>query len=428
QASRVNRVKDASLDSAVWSETDANTHYLQTGVEPDGALHAPVLSRPSSACSHISLASSAEICQSVFSFDESPGRFAHGARWAPQPVVSPLASSSPVKDAILGLSSQIQGVSSTGKREDDPLLTPPALCASPDESGLGSLPGVLSPLEHTCFLHADRSCMRNDDPPPSPIDISPPSPPRVWPLWSPLLPPHTNLEAPPNRPAEVTGLGLSIEGAALLSSGCHPQSYRSITPTPSGSLSYKRAGSIEERSPIRSEPSPRVPPASQDQPLLGQPGSAASGHTPGEERECMKSGVPSDYDVPLPMSRCTSSASGSSRLSSHLQAQPSHRLSPQMPFYPSFTGDDNPPTAHLSTSGRHVPFGLPTPELSPMQAPAIIRSPSADPRSPISMLTRIPGSVMEFSRLHRFAHSQQGCGLFFRLKEHLFWSPYASHE
>jgi hypothetical protein len=111
--------------------------------------------------------------------------------------------------------------------------------------------------------------------------------------------------------------------------------------------------------------------------------------------------APSPHNVPLPSSPPTSITS-SAFSASHLQAQPSHRLTPQMTFYPSLArndSDDDRSTPLLDPSGLDIPFGLPTPALSPNQVPAAGRSPSADPRSPIARWTRIPGSsVMELSR------------------------------
>jgi hypothetical protein len=152
--------------------------------------------------------------------------------------------------------------------------------------------------------------------------------------------------------------------------------------------------------------------------------------------------------IPLPSSPTTSTPSGSpARL--RLQAQPSHRSSPYMPFYPSLTVDredgQQQQQQHtlLSPSGLDVPlgfasgFGRPTPHPSPIQAPppappapAVIRtpSPSADPRSPISRLTQIRGSIMGLSRLERvsfflglelpFAHA-----VFFSHRSFLFGRP-----
>jgi hypothetical protein len=103
-----------------------------------------------------------------------------------------------------------------------------------------------------------------------------------------------------------------------------------------------------------------------------------------------------------------------------LLAQPSHRVSPLMPFYPSLALDDDddgddgdqrtPAPLLLSPPSRldDIAFGRPTPRLSPvpipiqLPVPPPVASPSrtlpADPRSPISRLTRIPGSIIGISR------------------------------
>src|SRR6266581_1932879 len=56
---------DTHLDSFDWSEIQENTFIQQTTIITDDHPNLPVLSRPPSACSHISLVSSAESFRSV---------------------------------------------------------------------------------------------------------------------------------------------------------------------------------------------------------------------------------------------------------------------------------------------------------------------------------------------------------------------------
>jgi len=143
---------------------------------------------------------------------------------------------------------------------------------------------------------------------------------------------------------------------------------------------------------------PRYTPASQTQGSPSYLGSTARDLTQSRGRMSMvdgyDDGVPSPpHNVPLPSSPPTSITS-STLSASHLQAQPRHRLTPQMTFYPSLAprndDDDDDRTPLLDPSGLDLPFGLPTPALSPNQVPSAGRSPSVDPRSPIARWTRIP--------------------------------------
>jgi hypothetical protein len=241
------------------------------------------------------------------------------------------------------------------------------------------------------------------------IDISPSSP---------LLP--LQLDPEGSRLAEMTGLGLSIEGVLLSSTHGLPLPYRTTTRASPGSTPSRRAGSIRGQSPIMDDTPPRYTPASQPQGSPSYLGSTAHDLTQSRGRMSMVDGydgdddrdddAPSPHNVPLPSSPPTSITS-SALSASHLQAQPRHRLTPQMTFYPSLAprndSDDDPSrTPLLDPSGLDIiPFGLPTPALSPNQVPAAARSPSADPRSPIARWTRIP---MELSRFVFFFRTTFG--------------------
>ncbi|KAH9961288.1 hypothetical protein BC827DRAFT_337843 [Russula dissimulans] len=291
--------------------------------------------------------------------------------------------------------------------EDDPLLTTRGLRNTSDPGRFfGNLPDAASPLEYTYSPEVDSSHALDDglhlsQLSPLPIDISPSSRRSAWSLRSPLLWPHVELET--SHPAEVTGLGLSIEGAVLPSPCHHPLSHRTTTPTSPGRPPSQRAASISiaGNGVRRSDTPPQDVPASRGQASLRHPESATCERTQGEgpKSESTNGAVPSPRNVPLPSSPSASPTTSTPGSSGHLQAQPSHRTSPNMPFYPSLTdGDED--RAPLSPSGYRVPFGLPTPELSPMQVPAMTRSRSfsSDPRSPIAMWTRIPNSIMGLSR------------------------------
>jgi len=417
--------EDSCLDSFDWPLNHGEAPTLQTRVEPNNSPSLPVLSRPPSAHSHISLASSTGTLSSAFSFDvnivavetpESSGRSAEVGNSAPQSTVSWFAISGLAEGGIPSPSMQIQE-SLSDEDEDDPLLTTRGLRVSSDPGRLlGNLSDAASALEHTHSPEVDSSYERDGglglsqlspllvtsisrsftypEHLPRPIDISPSSRRSASTLRSSLLWPHVNLET--SHSAEVTGLGLSIEGAVLPSPRYHPLSHWTTPPRRPPS---QRTASIAWQSPRRSDTPLRDGPASQGQASPQNPESATFEGTQGEgpRSESTNGAVPSPRNVPLPSSP-SASASGSS---GQLQAQPSHRTSPSMPFYPSLTnGDEDRPLR--SPSGYRVPFGLPTPELSPMQAPAMTRSPSSDPRSPMTMWRRIPSSIIGLSRLPVF--------------------------
>jgi hypothetical protein len=83
------------------------------------------------------------------------------------------------------------------------------------------------------------------------------SPPRVWPLWSPSLPPYVDQETP--RSTEVTGLGLSIEG--IMTPHPHRPQHQMTTRAPLGTPPHRRAGSIDRQSTIGNYTFPRDAPA-----------------------------------------------------------------------------------------------------------------------------------------------------------------------
>jgi hypothetical protein len=114
-----------------WSEIPKSTPCPQTRTEIDDPLSVPALSRPSSACSHISLISSTESFSSAISFDvsvskvetsESPGRSAHVATPPPQAARSSASSftvSGSVEDATPVPSTPSQEGRDEEEREDN---------------------------------------------------------------------------------------------------------------------------------------------------------------------------------------------------------------------------------------------------------------------------------------------------------------------
>ncbi len=466
------------LDTFDWSEIESNAPCLQTTIRIDDYLSMQVLSRPPSACSHISLASSTESFRSEISFEvdfsaveipESPGRSAHvPSSPTPHPAGSPYSVSSLVEDAIPGPPAQSQegpGEEEEEGGDDPPLMTRPRRASSDDSRSLGNLSDVASPLKPTHSPQVDRQCALGDYPALSspsapvvastsrltthlmaqsiglsPIEISASSPRRAWPLLSPLLPqPHVDLEA--CRSPEVIGLGLSIEGGALSSPQRHALPHRTTPQASRRILPCRPAGSIGEQSPTRDDRSPCDAPTSQDQASPSCFRAPACDRAPSGGTKSTSSAAPSPRNVPLPSSPTptTRSAASSGSSAQRFQTQPHHRLSPDHPFYPSLGGagddSDRSRTPLLSPSSLRIAFGLPTPGLSPVQVPAVIRSPAADPRSPISQWTRIPGSVFGLSRLRisfhfccfickpgPFAHA---C---VRFQELFFRSSYASEE
>ena len=426
------------------------------------------LLRSSSPCSHISVTSSNE-SMSSFSFDVNipvvetsgpPGRSAHVASSPPpHPTASHLTVSSSVESAIPGPSTQSQ--EGLNEEEDEDNSQDLQATSSARFQNLGD---VVDPLEHTDLPQAELSVLFEDSPTltrlqsPSKVastsrtsthlqtqsirssDLDTTSLPRVWPLWSPSLPPHVDQEA--SRPTEVTGLGLSIEGIMSPSPHSHPLQHQTTTQIPPRSPSHRPLGSNEGQSSAGHDTSPRDAPApapapapqAQESPSYLWSAMSSLMHLSRGARSTNDT-APSNSprNIPLPSSptgSATTSGSSTQSRSRALQAQPSHRSSPHMSFYPSLAVDREDAQERqrqqqqqqqrtlLSPSGRDVPlgftfgFGRPTPHPSPAQAsagpappepepepaplPVVIRtpSPSADPRSPISRLTRIPGNIM----------------------------------
>ncbi|KAF8482975.1 hypothetical protein DFH94DRAFT_387870 [Russula ochroleuca] len=438
--------KRASVESSdaclVRSEIQTSASSPQTGIY---SLGLPGSLLPSPARSHISLASSS----SVFSFEfdvnisvvetpGSPGRSAHvaGSQPAPQPTVSPFAISNSRENAIPGPSTQRQeeGLNEEENGNDSQ--------ASSDDTRVEISGDVVDALDRTSSPQADRSVAFDDSPslsrPLSPLIITStsrssthrlaqsvrPSGPDtttsssswVWPLWSPSLPPHVTSEA--SSSTEVTGLGLSIEGILSPSSSSQPLQHKTTTQAPPGTP-HRHAGNVERQSPTRRDTSPRDAPISQAPATPPNLVSALSNLT-------QQSGVaPSPRNVPPLPSSPTTSTSGSPV---RLQTQPSHRVTPLMPFYPSLVIDDNTPSTPSRlgiASGRPTPQWLP----SPIQETAASRTPSAaDPRSPISRLTRIPGSIMGISRLARVFFARFCSVAYASLQEPFLWSSDTSGE
>lgn len=440
------------------SEIQSRAPSPHTGIETGDSLGPPGSLRQSPARSHISLASSNET-SSVFSFDvsisvvETPrslGRSAHVASLpAPQPTVSPFVVSSPVENTTAGPSTQSQEGPNEEENEDSSQ-------ASSDDTRFETVCDAEDLLERTNSPQVDRSIAFNDSPslsrPLSPLIVASTSrslthltqsirpsghttalsSPLVWPWWSPSLSPYVDSES--SHSTEGTGLGLSIEGSMSPSLPSHSPQHRTTAPAPSGSLPHRLAGRIEGQSSTGPDPPPRGASVSQapPSPSPSHLGSAVSDLTyQSEGARFTNSVAPSPRNVPLPSSPPTSTPRSSP--ARRLQAQPSHRSSPLMPFYPSLAIVNVPSTP---PSRLNIDFDRPTPRLSPshitvVPAPAASRTPSADPRSPLSRLARLPGSIMEISRFAtRFFlfHLSSGllitvCGV---LQEPFLWSSHTS--
>jgi hypothetical protein len=407
------------LDSFDWPEI-LSTPHPETTIETDDYPSMPALSRPPSACSYISLANSTDSFRSVFSFDvdfsavetsEPPGRSAHAS-----PTPQPAAQASHVtlsEDAIPG--SPAQNQDSLSEKEDGdnlPLMIPPPRTSSENSRPSGNLSVSTSPhrdspqvdrqpaldglsrppsAQVVGFTSRSTTHLSTQSTPIRYIDISALSPRRPSPLFSPmLLQPHLDPEFSPST--ETIGLGLSIEDAAL------PP--RTELQASASTRPYRPVGSIGGQSPIRDDRSPRNTPNFQPETPPSRFRAVACGGTSGRTRS-MGSAAPSPHNVPLPPSPTNTYDGTSSGPSAQLQVQPRHRSSPNHAFYPALSAGDNSDSDHrprapllLSPSSLRIAFGLFTPGLSPVQVPAVIRSPSSDPRSPIRQGTRIPGDIM----------------------------------
>lgn len=438
---------DAFLDR---SEMQTSAPAPQTGAERGDSLGPPGSLLPSPARSHISLASSS----SMFSFEfevnispverpRSPGRSAHvaGSPPAPQPAVSPFTISNTGENAIPDPSTQRQEEGPNGDENGDDSQT------SSDDTRVEISDDVVDPLDRTNSPRADRSVALDDSPSlsrplsplmitstsrsathllaqcirPSGLDTTSSSSSWVWPLWSPSLPPHVTSVA--SSSTEVTGLGLSIEGILSSSPPSQPLQHQTTTQAPPGTT-HRSAGSVEGQSQTRQDTSPRGSPVSR---VPATPPNLRSALLSNPAPQ--SSVAPSPRNVPLPSSPTTSTSGSPVRL----QTQPSHRVTPRMPFYPSLAIDDDNDDAPSTPSRLGIASERPTPQWlpSPIQAPAAAsrHAPSlADPRSPISRLTRIPGSIMEISRLARVFFSRSFCGVVNAVLQELFFWSDASEE
>ena len=378
---------------------------LQTREESHSSLGAPVLSRPSSACSHISLTSSIETIRSTLSFDvdltqadasEEPENA--GSTSPPVPTSPFVASSSlvGVEEIVYGPSTPSQDDLNEGDREVDVPSGEQRHASSSQSGNRGSARGAQTTVEH---MHSQFD--QGDDtlsPLPLPQPLSPllvastlPTPTHFWTqnirqsptdavvsspreVWTTSPPSHFSFEM---SSSTASGLGLLTDVA---SPRLHPLPQSPAAQTFSESPVDRSVRSTDAQSPTRDTESSRDSP---------QHDNASSLYLSAEDTSSIGTrpidcGSRSHHNVPLPPSPVSSVANSIIRL----QFQPAHRHSPRRSLYPSLAGEDAEP---LSPSGL---FGLPTPGLSPMQAPAVIRSPAMDPRSPVPSQMRIPGDIM----------------------------------
>ncbi|KAI0276582.1 hypothetical protein BGY98DRAFT_1177646 [Russula aff. rugulosa BPL654] len=269
-----------SIDSFAWSGIRRSAPSPQTGIMEIGDSMGPpgLFLRSSSPCSHISVASSNDTL-SVFSFEVSipavetpgsPGRSAHVAS-SPQPpqlTVSPFAVPSLVENPISDPSAQSQeGLDGEDDEDDSQDLEVPS-----GDARFGNLGNIVDPPasveEHADSSRGALSVLFDDSPTltrlqspwkvastsrasshlptqsihPSGLDST--SPPRVWPLWSPPLPPHVDQGA--SLSTEATGLGLSIEG--IMSPRSHPLQHQMTTRAPLRIPPHRHVGSIDRQS------------------------------------------------------------------------------------------------------------------------------------------------------------------------------------
>ena len=411
---------------------------FQTRTESHSLPGASILPRPSSACSHISLASSIETIKSTSSFEvqltesEELGNVMVANPTSP-PTSPFLTSLRLAEDMVHHPSTLSQDDPNEGDRED---LGAPSGRTFPSRSGNHESPrGVLSPMEHmhpqlahpntgdgillpftqplspqvaaSAFqtpTHVRTQNIRGQ----SPADHDASSPREVWPT-SPPSHYSFNLSLSP-----VSGLGLLTSVA----SPCHQPlplspAARSFLTSPVN----RSAGSTNDQSPRRNTPDgPEQAQASSPNLGAGTPEDSQSVGPRSTNR-----GSLSHHNVPLP----PSPASSASNLSTRLQVQPGHRSTPRMSLYPPLASED---PELLSPSGLNVAFGLPTPGLSPIQTPALIRSPSMDPRSPVPSRMRIPGDIMGLLLVFLLSGHDLADASFLFCQNYLFWPSYASYQ
>jgi hypothetical protein len=397
---------DTFLDSSGGMKRVQSSHtQLQT--ESHSSLGAPILSRPSSACSHISLASSIETIKSTLSFEvdltqsEEPENVASPTL----PPPSHFFTYSSLEEDIVNLPSALsQDDLNEGDWEDN---VQPGRASSSRSGNRGSVWGARSPIEHmhSQFDHpntGDNTLLQPISPQPagsgwgrktpthlrtqnirqSPATPSASSPREVWPT-SPLS--HYSFELSSSTPS---GLGL-LTGVA--SPRCQPLPPSPAAQTFPESPVNRSFRSTDAQSPMRNTDSE----SSRNTPQHAHASSPHLSATTPELRLIDYDSI-SHLNVPLPSSPVSSASNSSARR----QVQPGHRRSPRLSLYPSLADEDR---ELLSPSGLDVVFGLPTPELSPIQTPVVIRSPSMDPRSPVPSQMRIPGDIMGL--LRAFLHS-----------------------
>jgi hypothetical protein len=409
---------DTSLDSSdVMQSLQSNYPQLQTRAESHSPPGASNLPRPSSACSHISLASSIETIKSTLSFEvhlsesEEPGNVT-GAN-PTSPPTSPFPTSlSLAEDIVYHPSTLSQDDLDEGDTEDHD--DPSGRTSSSWSGNRGCPRGALSPMEHirsqmahpntgdgtvlplpqplspqaaaSAFQTPTRVRTQNIRGR-SPADHTASSPREVWPP----SPSHYSFDLDRSL-SPVSGLGLLTSVASPCRQPLPLSPAAHSFPT---SPVNRSAGSTDAQSPIRNtESSPNAherAQASSSHLSAAIPEDTQSVRTRPTNRDSL-----SHLNVPLP----PSPASYASNSSTRLQVQPGHRRTPRMSLYPSLASED---PELLSPSGLNVVFGLPTPGLSPIQTPALIRSPSMDPRSPVPSRMRIPGDIMGL--LRAFLHS-----------------------
>ena len=383
-------------------------------MEVGSSLSMPILLRPPSACSRVSVASSTKSFKSDMSFDveisAQVGTSELEPDWrsqsadvltsAPSPAHAPSSRSLTMLSLAEGIgpgpsAPSQEGLNEGDNEEDVPLTNVPPHASSDPSWAFGT------PCDST-HVQAGLSHTRDDG---SPLSLStvvlesaPENPTHLWTqvthstsprrTWSPRPPhvdPQVSISATPT---------LSLGANTVLSPRHLPLPQIPVVPTTPSSPVYHRTRRISPQRSPEDHPYPNDTATSGNRVHSSSscPSTGTRDHTQGVVGvELSGRAAPSPRSVPLPVSPASSTTSSSPSARLQVQPQPSHRHRPDMPLYPSLEdGGSSPPP--LNPDG----FGLPNPALSPIQVPAtaMMRSPSTDPRSPFSPWMRIPGDFV----------------------------------
>ncbi|KAH9978706.1 hypothetical protein BGW80DRAFT_690679 [Lactifluus volemus] len=375
-------------------------------MEVGSSLSAPVVLRPPSACSRISVASSTRSFRSDMSFEveisaqvgpselepdrrsESADALTSAPALAHAPSGRPFTISSMAEGVGPGPSVHSPEDLDEGDNEENVPLTNVPPNASSDPSW------VFGTLCDSTHVQADLSHTRDDGPPLSPsavavLESAPENPTHLWMqvtrsslidietsprrAWSPRplsLSLHVDPQA--SSSATLTGLELSLGANTVLSPRHLPLPQTPVVPTtPSSPICHRTRNGTSispPRSPEDHPPYPGNATASRNQvhSPLSCPSPSTRDHTQGVVGVQLSEGAaPSPRNVPLPASPASSAISSSP--SARLQVQPSHRHRPDMPLYPSLEdGGSSPPPLNPDGLGQILPLGYRTRRYYPL--------------------------------------------------------------